>query len=97
MGRPPEFRLSQEQSNALVTARAAAKKTNDHNLRRKIRALLMTGCGTCTRQEAARVCEVEVRSIFRWQRQLSGVNYFSPPDCLTVESYPKPSIESRVM
>lgn len=80
MGRPPEFRLSQEQSNALVAARAAAKKKSDHDLRRKIRALLLTGCGTCTRQEAAQICEVEVRSIFRWQRQYleAGVDGLRP-------------------
>ncbi len=80
MGRPREFRLSQEQSNALVRARAAAKKKSDHDLRRKIRALLSTDSGNCTGQEAVRICEVEVRSIFRWQRQYleAGVDGLRP-------------------
>lgn len=69
MGRPPEFRLTQEQANELVEARRLAKKRKDEDLRKKIRALLLTGLAECTRREAARFCEVEVRSVFRWQRQ----------------------------
>ncbi len=80
MGRPPEFRLTQDQVNELVGARRAAKKRKDEDLRKKIRALLLTGTAECTRREAAKFCEVEVRSIFRWQRQYveGGLNGLKP-------------------
>jgi transposase len=68
MGRPADFRLTTKEYNALVEARKEAKKAKDAALSLHIRGLLLVASGK-TREEAAEMCEVSVRAIFRWQER----------------------------
>lgn len=79
-----KFKLGTRQQNQLLSAREAAKADGDQRLDRKLRALLLVGRDGLTHVEAAAVLEVDMASIFNWQRDyrqggLAALSYKSIP------------------
>jgi len=87
MGRITSFELTADQHNELVAERVTAKRNGNHELSRKIRAIILLGVNRKKRAEVAEICEASLRAIYLWQQKFrqSGVDglreHYKPKRC----------------
>jgi transposase len=68
-----DFTLRKKEAEELEKKRAEAKSNKDHDLDKRLRALLLVGKDRRTRIETASICEVSERSIYGWQKQYRDI------------------------